>query len=113
MWNNVKTFLSTLYNKTKDFLLVGFAIISAVLLFILRLKSDKDTALQAQIDLAKTQKEADAVEADIVHQMAQAKLDGENIDKYQAALDSLNQKRKELNSGSNSNQSEENFWNNN
>lgn len=111
MWQSIKNFFSSNYSK----LVLGLGAVITVLLYVLNLKNGKLNDLQAQIALTATTQDADALEATIKQDLAQANLSEQEIDTLNQALALLEKKRQELAKNSQSmppNQVQD-FWNKN
>ena len=107
--------------KIKTFFTSTFGIIAAVLtgavgilLWFLSNKRKEINALKAQIDLAKTQKEADLIEVQIKEKMAAKEVTDTEIKELQSGLTDLEAKRKQIATDQkNKNPDEiEDFWKN-
>jgi len=88
--------------------------IIAILLYIMNLKDKKNNELQAKIDLAGTQKEADLIEVDIKNRLQQADLSQKEINNLNDNLAQLEEKRKQIenNNKSVSSKDAEDYWDN-
>lgn len=103
--NKIKEFFSTWTTKiiTALVLIVGF------LTYFLKFKNKELEALNAKINLAKTQKEADLLEVEIKSKLQVADASQAEANALQSSLDALEEKRKQL-PGTDHNP--EDYWNN-
>lgn len=91
--------------------LIGGAAIG-ILLYILNLKSKELDAAKAKIALANTQKEADAIEAEIKGKMAEKELTKREAADLQKSLDLLEEKRQSIKKEGDLTDSQvEDYWN--
>lgn len=113
MLDGIKAFFISLFEKSKNTILAVLAVLTGILFLVLKIKEKKVNELEAQVSLAKTQKEADVIEADIKNKMDQAAKNNLEITEYENALNALAAKRKSLSlSAPGSEKEEEKFWNN-
>lgn len=90
-------------------LICGAAI--GILLYILNLKSKQLDAAKAKIALANTQKEADAIEAEINKRLAEKELTKREQEDLNKALDLLAEKRQSIKQEGNLTDSQvEDYW---
>lgn len=91
--------------------LIGGAAIG-ILLYVLNLKSKQLDAAKAKIALANTQKEADAIEAEINKKLAEKELTKREQEDLNKALDLLAEKRQSIKQEGNLTDSQvEDYWN--
>lgn len=86
-------------------------VIVGVLLYYINLKNKKYAAMQAQLELVKTQKQADVLEADIKEKMQDKTLLQKEVDDHQKVLDALAEKRNTITNDSISDDDILNAWN--
>jgi len=103
----IKNFFSSFWQYTTAIA----AVIIGILLYWINLKNKKAAALQAQVALVQTQKQADVLEADIKAKMEHQDLLAKEVDDHQKALDALEQKRQNLPKDSLSDQDISDIWN--
>lgn len=90
--------------------LIGGAAIG-ILLYVLNLKSKQLDAAKAKIALANTQKEADAIEAEINKRLAEKELTKREQEDLNKALDLLAEKRQSIKQEGNLTDSQvEDYW---
>ena len=90
--------------------LIGGAAIG-ILLYVLNLKSKQLDAAKAKIALANTQKEADAIEAEINKRLAEKELTKREQEDLNKALDLLAKKRQSIKQEGNFTDSQvEDYW---
>lgn len=85
--------------KIKEFftyILAGLGAIFGIVLYMLSRKSKEVTALNAKIDLAKTEKQADIVEVEINTLKAQKEITKVQNQKLDESLQKLEEKRKQI-----------------
>ncbi len=91
-------------------LIVGGAV--AILLYVLNLKNKELDAAKAKISLATTQKQADALEAEIKMKQQSQDLNKKELAALDKALDLLTEKRKNIKSEGDLKDSQvEDYWN--
>lgn len=74
----------------------GFGLVIGVLWFFLSLKNKKVAALEAQIDLADTQKAVDLVEVEIKQKTAEQTLLKKEVEEHDRLLAKIEEKRQAL-----------------
>lgn len=96
-----------------EYIVLGSAFVISVLLYILNLKNKELEAVKAKIELVKTQKEADALEAEILQKLLEKDLTKKELETLKKSLDFLDQKRQNLKKeGDLSDSKIEDYWDN-
>jgi hypothetical protein len=115
--NNIKTFFSNLnkgiisaYNIISSNLVLVLSGIIGLLVFYIKMKNREIESFKSQIDLTKTNKQADLLEAQINQKLQQNNLLQKEVDGYNQVLNQLQEKRKSIPEGD---KNPEDFWKNN
>ncbi len=91
--------------------LIGGAVVG-ILLYVLNLRNKELEAAKAKIALAKTQKEADALESEIQAKLKEKELNKKEVEGLNKALDLIAEKRQNLkNEGDLTDSQVEDYWN--
>lgn len=109
--DKIKSFFSNIYANLT--LILGAII--GILVYYINLKHKEANALKAQIDLTKTQKEADLLEADINRKLENKNLLKKELDELEKAKVQLAEQRNKISkvqSGKTPDEAED-YWNKN
>jgi septal ring factor EnvC (AmiA/AmiB activator) len=90
--DSVKEFFVNTWAK----IVAALTILLGILWYFLSLKNKKINALEAKVDLAETQKEADLIEAEIREKRDQEGLLKKEAEEHERLLKDLEEKRKQL-----------------
>lgn len=91
--------------------LIGGAVVG-ILLYVLNLRNKELEAAKAKIALAKTQKEADALESEIQAKLKEKELNKKEVEGLNKALDLIAEKRQSLKKEGDLTDSQvEDYWN--
>lgn len=104
--------IKAFFVKFWEYLAFALAAAVAILLYALNLRNKELEAAQDRIALAKTQKDADLIEADLKQRLAQEDLAQKDRDALQQSLDLLNQKRQSLSDPRTTDDQKADYWNN-
>lgn len=90
------TWAATIWNKIKDYVLAALALATLILFGVEKYQAGKVAKLQGQLDLLKTQKEADDLQVKINAEIADAQSNGASADNLVALAAALAAKRASL-----------------
>jgi uncharacterized membrane-anchored protein YhcB (DUF1043 family) len=106
MLKNIKSY----WTWTKQNIVVVLGAVIGALLYYINLKNKKNNALKAQIDLVDTQKKADLLEIEIKQKLQDKNLLKKETQDLNQALQSLEEKRKNLGKQNKSKEEIEDFY---